>query len=87
MTVGGAQAPIGEETGQDGAGGLGLPQPEGVQGRLVLSLEPTFAVPARLAMADEEEAARPARRFGGAQWPASLTAMSGAAGFFMPTTW
>ena len=87
VPVGGTQAPVREQPGQDGAGGFGLPEPERVQFRLVLSLEPAFAVPARLAVTDEEEAARPARRLGGAQWPPSLTAMSGAAGFFMPTMW
>lgn len=86
MPVGRPQAAVGEEPGQGGAGGLGLPQAERVQRRLVLPLEPALAVPARLAVADEEEAARPARGLGGAQWAASLTAMSGAAGFFMPTT-
>ena len=87
MALGRAQAPLGEEPGQGSACGLGLLQAERVEGGLVLALEPTLAVPARLAVADEEEAARPARRGGGAQWPPSLTAMSGAAGFFMPTMW
>ena len=87
MALGRAQAPFGKEPGQGGARGRGLPQSERVQGGLVLSLQPPLAVPARLAVADEEEAARPTRCRGGAQWPASLTAMSGAAGFFMPTMW
>ena len=87
MPVGRPQAAAGEEPGQGRSGDLGLPQAERVQRRLVLTLQPTLAVPARLAVADEEETARPARSVGGAQWAPSLTAMSGAAGFFMPTTW
>ena len=82
MALGRAQAPFGKEPGQGGARGRGLPQTERVQGGLVLSLQPALAVPRRFPVADEEETPRRRR-----QGPPSFAAMSGAAGFFMPTTW
>jgi hypothetical protein len=76
------EAALSEQPRERHAGRDGLLAAERVQGRIVLALQPPFAVPGRLAVTDEEEAPRA----GGAQCPPSLTAISGAAGFFMPTT-
>ena len=71
---------VGRDGGEAASDLLGLDAPEWVQRDVPLTLKARLGVPIRLAVADEID--RPLQ-----DEPSRSSAMSGAPGFFMPTTW